>query len=142
MSLFILFTSFTGGNCDEGDECDKVLEELENIDDELDETGIVFVTTEDTSLAKKHGIKSFPTLAFFRNKEPLIFKGDLDDEDEVLSWITDENTLEIPGKIEEVNSRMLENILEENDYVVVFFCKSHYFFVFLFNFFLLNMYNF
>lgn len=77
-------------------------------------------------MAKKHGIKSFPTLAFFRNKEPLIFKGDLDDEDEVLSWITDENTLEIPGKIEEVNSRMLENILEENDYVVVFFCKYYF----------------
>ena len=99
------------------------MKELENIDDELDETGIVFVTTEDTGLAKKHGIKSFPTLAFFRNKEPLIYKGDIEDEDEVLSWLTDENTLEIPGKIEEVNSRMLENILDENDYVVVFFCK-------------------
>lgn len=49
--------------------------------------------------------------------------GDIEDEDEVLSWLTDENTLEIPGKIEEVNSRMLEKILEENDHVVVFFCK-------------------
>lgn len=74
-------------------------------------------------LAKKYGIRSFPTLAFFRNKEPLIYPGDLGDEDEVLSWITDENTLEIPGKIEEVNSKLLENILDENDYVVVFFCK-------------------
>lgn len=113
---------FSGGDCEESDECEKVLEELENIDDELDETGIIFVTTEDTGFAKKHGIKSFPTLAFFRNKEPLIFKGDIEDEDEVLSWITDEDTLEIPGKIEEVNSKMLENILEENDYIVVFFC--------------------
>lgn len=52
----------------------------------------------------------------------LLYTGDLDDEDEVLSWITDEDTLEIPGKIEEVNARMLENILDENDYVVVFFC--------------------
>lgn len=117
-----IYTS--GGNCDDGDECDKVLEELENIDDELDETGIVFVTTEDTGLAKKHGIKNLPTLAFFRNKEPLIYKGDIEDEDEVLSWLTDENTLEIPGKIEEVNARMLENILDENDFVVVFFCES------------------
>lgn len=52
----------------------------------------------------------------------LLYTGDLDDEDEVLSWITDEDTLEIPGKIEEVNAKMLENILDENDYVVVFFC--------------------
>ncbi|XP_076628680.1 hulk isoform X2 [Colletes latitarsis] len=116
--------AFFSGDCDDGDECDKVLEELENIDDELDETGIIFVTTEDTGFAKKHGIKSFPTLAFFRNKEPLIFKGDIEDEDEVLSWITDEDTLEIPGKIEEVNGKMLENILEENDYIVVFFYKE------------------
>lgn len=100
------------------------MDELENIDDELDETGIIFVTTEDTSLAKKYSIKSFPSLIFFRNKEPLIFKGDIEDEDDVLSWLTDENTLEIPGKIEEVNSKMLESILTENDYVVVFFCKS------------------
>lgn len=49
--------------------------------------------------------------------------GDIEDEDEVLSWLTDENTLEIPGKIEEVNSKMLEKILEENDHVVVFFCE-------------------
>ncbi|XP_017758613.1 PREDICTED: uncharacterized protein LOC108549636 isoform X4 [Eufriesea mexicana] len=116
--------AFFSGDCDDGDDCEKVLQELENIDDELDETGIIFVTTEDTGFARKHGIKVFPTLAFFRNKEPLIFKGDIEDEDEVLSWITDEDTLEIPGKIEEVNAKMLENILEENDYIVVFFYKE------------------
>ncbi|XP_043680383.1 uncharacterized protein LOC122634920 isoform X2 [Vespula pensylvanica] len=115
---------YFSGSCDEGESCDNVLLELENIDDELDEAGIIFVTTEDMPLAKKYGIRSFPTLAFFRNKEPLIYPGDLGDEDEVLSWITDENTLEIPGKIEEVNSKLLENILDENDYVVVFFYKE------------------
>ncbi|XP_021208946.1 uncharacterized protein LOC114253198 isoform X2 [Bombyx mandarina] len=115
---------YFSGNCEEGEECDNILDELENIDDELDETGIIFVTTEDTSLAKKYGIKTFPTLVFFRNKDPLVYKGDIEDEDEVLAWLTDENTLEIPGKIEEVNSKMLEKILEENDHVVVFFYKE------------------
>ncbi|KAI5646564.1 thioredoxin-like domain-containing protein [Phthorimaea operculella] len=112
---------YFSGSCEEGEECDNILDELENIDDELDETGIIFVTTEDLALAKKYGIKTFPTLVFFRNKDPLIYKGDIEDEDEVLSWLTDEDTLEIPGKIEEVNSRMLDKILEENDHVVVFF---------------------
>lgn len=98
-------------------------DDLENIDDELDEAGIIFVTTEDTAMAKKMNIKTFPQLVFFRNRDPLFYKGDIDDEDEVLAWLTDENTLEIPGKIEEVNSKMLEKILSENDYVVVFFCK-------------------
>lgn len=54
---------------------------------------------------------------------PSYLTGDLEDEDEVLAWITDEDTLEIPGRIEEVNARMLDNILEENDHVVVFFCE-------------------
>jgi hypothetical protein len=35
------------GNCEDGDKCDKVLKELESIDDELDDAGIIFVTTED-----------------------------------------------------------------------------------------------
>lgn len=64
-----------GGRCEEGQECDNILEELENIDDELDETGIIFVTTEDINLAKKYSIKTFPTLVFFRNKDPLTYKG-------------------------------------------------------------------
>lgn len=57
----------------------------------------------------------------------MIYKGDLDDEDEVLSWLTDEETLQIPGKIEEVNTKMLEKILSDNDHVVVFFCKIIHF---------------
>lgn len=114
---------YFSGQCEEGEKCDNILDELENIDDELDETGIVFVTTEDMIFAKKHGIKTFPKLVFFRNKEPMIYSGDIEDEDEVLAWITDEDTLEIPDRIEEVNTRMLDKILAENDHVVVFFCK-------------------
>ncbi|XP_034245365.1 uncharacterized protein LOC117647614 isoform X2 [Thrips palmi] len=115
---------YFSGKCEDGEDCDDILDELENIDDELDETGIIFVTTEDINFAKKTGIKNFPALVFFRNKEPLTYKGDLEDEDEVLAWITDEDTLEIPGRIEEVNARMLDNILDENDHVVVFFYKE------------------
>ncbi|CAO1302062.1 unnamed protein product [Diamesa hyperborea] len=118
------------GDCEEGEKCDRILDDLENIDDELDEAGIIFVTTEETDIAKKHNIKNLPKLVFFRNKDPLIYTGDLDDEDEVLAWLTDENTLEISGKIEEVNMKMLEKILAENDHIVVFFYpegdkKSH-----------------
>jgi hypothetical protein len=53
----------------------------------------------------------------------LYASGDIEDEDEVLAWLTDEDTLEIPGRIEEVNMRMLERILAENSHVVVFFCE-------------------
>ncbi|XP_065338912.1 uncharacterized protein hlk isoform X6 [Cloeon dipterum] len=113
---------YFSGECDEeADDCDEFIASLESIDDELDETGIIFVTTEDIGLAKKNGIKTFPSLVFFRNKDPLLYTGDLDDEDEILTWVTDEETLEIPGRIEEVNIRMLDNILHDNENVVVFF---------------------
>ncbi|XP_032570112.1 uncharacterized protein LOC6607885 isoform X9 [Drosophila sechellia] len=112
---------FFTGPCEPGETCEHTLNALESIDDELDEAGIIFVTTEDTGIAKKYNVKTYPRLVFFRNRDPLHFTGDLDDEDEVLAWITDDETLEIPGKIEEVNVKMLDKILAENDHVVVFF---------------------
>ncbi|XP_072391995.1 uncharacterized protein hlk isoform X1 [Diabrotica undecimpunctata] len=115
---------YFSGNCEEGQQCDDILKELENIDDELDETGIIFVTTEDLVVAKKYNIKTYPKLVFFRNKEPLVYTGDIEDEDEVLAWLTDEDTLEIPDRIEEVNSKMLDKILGENEHVVVYFYKE------------------
>ncbi|XP_072157622.1 uncharacterized protein [Bemisia tabaci] len=115
---------YFSGRCEKGEECNNVLEELENIDDELDESGIIFVSTEDVIIAKKHGIRNYPALAFFRNKEPLIYRGDLEDEDEVLAWLNDDDTLQIPGRIEEVNVKMLEKLLDENENVVVFFYKE------------------
>jgi thiol-disulfide isomerase/thioredoxin len=65
----------TGGPCKEGENCHSILEQLEEIDDEADEHGIHLVTTEEVDLAKRFGITSFPTLAFFRNQDPLIYKG-------------------------------------------------------------------
>uniref|UniRef100_A0A2S2PW44 Protein disulfide-isomerase n=1 Tax=Sipha flava TaxID=143950 RepID=A0A2S2PW44_9HEMI len=115
---------YFSGRCEEGQECDSILDGFENIDDELDETGIVFVTTEDAAIAREYGLRTFPSLVFFRNKEPLVYTGDLDDEDEVLTWLIDEDTLKVPGRIEEVNTKMLEKILSEKKFVVVFFYKE------------------
>jgi hypothetical protein len=40
---------------------------------------------------------------------------------ELLSWLIDEETLEIAGKIEEVNEVMLERFLEDEEHAVVLF---------------------
>lgn len=95
------------------------------MDDDADEAGIQMVTTEETEFAKaKLGIKNFPVLVLFRNGEPLTFDGDISDEDEVLTWLTDDDTLELPDRIEEVNLKMLQRLLETTEFVCVFFCKS------------------
>lgn len=45
---------YFSGKCEEGEKCDAILDDLENIDDELDEAGIIFVTTEDLSKLIMH----------------------------------------------------------------------------------------
>nr|XP_045619924.1 uncharacterized protein LOC123771446 isoform X4 [Procambarus clarkii] len=112
---------YFSGKCEEGQKCDKILDELENIDDDTDDQGMHFVTTEETSLAAQYGVKTFPSLVLFRNGDPLVYKGDISDEQAVLRWLTDDDTLEIPNLIEEVNQRMLERILNTSDNVAVFF---------------------
>ncbi|XP_018017937.1 uncharacterized protein LOC108674456 isoform X2 [Hyalella azteca] len=112
---------YFSGECDEGQRCDNILDELEKIDDETDDHGMHFVTTEDVDLAQQYGITEFPALVLFRNGEALVYKGNLKDEQKVLGWLTDEDTLEIPNKIEEVNERMLERLLNVSSNLVVFF---------------------
>jgi hypothetical protein len=55
--------------------CDKVLAELEKIDDDTDTFGVDFVKINDKRLAKHYGIKTFPALTYFREREPIIYEG-------------------------------------------------------------------
>lgn len=54
-----------------------------------------------------------------------IYIGDLNDEDKVLSWLTSQDVFEIKNEIDEVNKKMLTKLLNENEFVTVFFCKCH-----------------
>ena len=120
----VLFT----GPCDEAarnTECEEILEELETIDDELDRYGIALVTTEDIKIAGAElEIRRFPALGMFRNGQFLLYSGSLHDPDEALSWLLDEDTLEIPGAVEEVGAVMLARILEQERDVLVFFYEE------------------
>lgn len=54
----------------------------------------------------------------------VIFAGDLQDEQRVLDWLTSQDVFEIKDEIEEVNRKMLDKLLDENEFVSVYFCKS------------------
>ncbi|KFM78691.1 Protein disulfide-isomerase A5, partial [Stegodyphus mimosarum] len=106
-------------------ECEKILHELENIDDDTDDHGIMFVTTDDMTVAKKQAkLSKFPAVVLFRNGVPIVYKGDLKDEDALLSWVTSEEALDIPDKIDEVNTRMLDKLLDTSPYVAVLFYQE------------------
>ncbi|GFT85172.1 uncharacterized protein TNCV_496331 [Trichonephila clavipes] len=100
-------------------DCAVVLEELERIDDDAGNFGVAFVKNSEKSTAKKYGVTSFPALMYFRNQQPAIFDGDLKDEEKVLAWLTDLDSMELPDKIEEVNAKILENLIEDSDYLAV-----------------------
>ena len=113
------------GPCDEAaknTECEEILEELETIDDEVDAYGIVFVTTEDIKYAGNElKIRKFPAFGLFRNGQFLLYEGNLHEADGLFSWMIDEDTLEVPGMIEEVNEIMLSRILSSERDVLTFF---------------------
>lgn len=59
-----------------------------------------------------------------RNGNPLLYEGDLQNEESVLEWLIDDENRELADEIEEVNDRMLDRLMEESHLLVVFFCKS------------------
>lgn len=53
----------------------KALNELENIDDECDTLGIVFVKIDDEEESKLYGIEELPALLYFENGVPTLYNG-------------------------------------------------------------------
>lgn len=53
------------------------------------------------------------------------------DEESVLEFLTSLEALDLPDRIEEVNSKILQKIIEDTDYVAVLFCEYFYFYLFL-----------
>lgn len=128
-------------DADECANCAGILEELENIDDDCDRHGIVFVKTKDFSIAETYGVLEYPALVYFessvpnvfegkwliecfleysnKNPEPL-FSGQLREEEEVLQWLITQKT---EDRIELITRAMLETMVEETTYLAVYFCK-------------------
>lgn len=109
-------------------ECEEILENLEEIDGEADLFGIDFVKICSAEAAAEHGLHTLPALMYFRKKTPMVYDGDLLQADRVLDWLTSQDVFEIKNEIEEVNKKMLEKLLEENEFVTVFFCKCNVYF--------------
>lgn len=59
----------------------------------------------------------------FRNGNPLLFEGDLQNEESIFEWLIDDDNRELADEIESVNDRMLDRLLYESHLLVVFFCK-------------------
>lgn len=105
------------GECDQ---CSGILDELENIDDDCDRHGITFVKTQDYSIAELYGISDYPVLVYFEGNVPNVYEGSLREEEEVLQWLIQQKT---EDRIELITRVMLESMVEETQYLAVYFCK-------------------
>ena len=101
--------------------CQAALETLEKIDDDCDAYGINMVKITDMALAKRYGIKTFPAIVYFRNGNPLIYSGDLKDDQEVLEWLLDDEQRELNDEIEDINGRMLDKLIDSSPFLAVLF---------------------
>ncbi|CAG0890986.1 unnamed protein product [Cyprideis torosa] len=114
-----VFASDSEESCDD---CAHILEELENIDDDTDRHGISFVKTQDLDIAESYGVREFPALVYFEKGQPSVYEGDLSAEEDVLHWLVTQRT---EDTIETVNREMLAGMIEDTQYLAVFFYKQN-----------------
>ncbi len=95
----------------------KALDVLEDINDDIEDiSSLSLVKTNDKDVAVDYGISSIPALIFFDTGVPNVYKGDLMSSDAVLEWL---EHLAKEDNIEEVNAKILQNLIDENDMPVV-----------------------
>ena len=59
-----------------------------------------------------------PSLIYFENRIPSLYDGDLMDEEGVFEWLVVQKTSDT---IEQVTDKILERLIEDEDYIAVFF---------------------
>jgi len=121
-SPFLAVFFYDEVECEE--ECDNILLGLEEIDDEADAYGIDMVKVVEGDTAAEFGIMTTPAMVYFRRGTALIYEGDLMDSAQILGWLTSNEAFELKDEIEEVNRRMLEKLLDDNDFVAVYFYSA------------------
>lgn len=70
-------------------------------------------------------VRNYKIFFIYSYRFYVILLGDLMDEESVLEFLTSLEALDLPDRIEEVNSKILQKIIEDTDYVAVLFCKLY-----------------
>jgi len=123
-NLIIIYFSISDEDDEDSDEnCQEILTALEEIDGDADDYGVNFVKISSQEAFTEHNIIAVPSLVYYRKKTPLVYDGDFLDTDRILGWLTSQDIFELKNEIEEVSRKMLDKLLDENDFVAVFFCK-------------------
>ena len=112
---------------DQSDETEEILSNLEEIDDDLDAKGVLFVKVSEAKAAFEYGIEERPSLVVFDKGIPSLYeKDDFKDANQILKWITGEVSGE--DTVEAVTDSMLDMMIAKQRHVAAFFyskqCKK------------------
>ena len=69
---------------------------------------------------QEYNVTSFPALGLFRNGRLAVYPGAVEGDGaaEVLFWLSDTATLEVPGAVEKVGKDILRNVIESEEDVL------------------------
>jgi len=104
--------------------CDEAIAGLEGVDDITDKYNIEFVKINNKKYARGWGIRHFPAVSFFKAGAMMIYPGDVLDTNAVIEFLTSEEALELPDKIEEVDDENLFRLMEEEEHMAVLFYEE------------------
>lgn len=102
----------------------KIINELENIDDECEEKDVTFVKISDKNIKQEYDLPKLPCLGFYRKKFRTLFDGDLMNEESILEWVLDLHD-KSPDVIENVDRKTLQMLIDDVEHLAVFFCEEN-----------------
>ena len=105
---------------DEDADGKDIVDDLEKDMYAIEEEELTLVQIDDPEFAEELGLH-LPSLVHFTNEIPNVYKGNMEDKDGVLKWLVDKKEESV---IEVVTRQMLEEILEEEEYVAVLYTGS------------------
>ena len=80
----------------------------------------------DAVLAEDYSLWHLPALAFFRHSTPILYTGDINNQEEVFEFLfQNKYTADEDIDLEEVDEEKLEILINHIDFVVVLFYKEH-----------------
>ncbi len=83
--------------------CEKAIDALDSVEDELEDLGISVAAASDRKLGKAHSVKAFPSLTLFRGGRPLHLEGvNPHDPAAIVIALGRKEVLQLPGKIKKV----------------------------------------
>lgn len=85
---------------------------------------------DDKGLVKEHGVFALPAILFFKggSKEPVIYAGDLYDEQAILQWLLIQK--DPSGDVIELfEGSELMGLIEKEEALAIYFCKYYIMFI-------------